>query len=287
MPRSMTAYARITEDNSWGSITCELRSVNHRFLEVGFRMPDVLRESETALRDMTRKKLTRGKIDCSVQIAFNHSDAGSTLDLEVAQSHIEIAQAIANKLSDAAPISAVDIMQLPGVIKDASIEVSQVNKAGKKAFDLALDQMLEGREREGAKLAKMVGQRLAGIESQIAIVRENLPEILQQQRTRLHEKLNELKEQMDEQRLEQEMVIIANRADVDEELDRLEAHISEIRLALKSKESIGRRLDFLMQELNREANTLGSKSISSTTTQVSVELKVLIEQMREQIQNIE
>ena len=287
MPRSMTAYARITEENSWGSITCELRSVNHRFLEVGFRMPDVLRESETALRDMTRKKLTRGKIDCSVQIAFNHSDAGSSLDLEVAQSHIEIAQAIANKLSDAAPISAIDIMQLPGVIKDASIEASQVNKAGKKAFDLALDQMLEGREREGAKLAEMVEQRLAGIESQIAIVRENLPEILQQQRTRLHEKLNELKEQMDEQRLEQEMVIIANRADVDEELDRLEAHISEIRLALKSKESIGRRLDFLMQELNREANTLGSKSISSTTTQVSVELKVLIEQMREQIQNIE
>ena len=287
MPRSMTAYARITEENSWGSITCELRSVNHRFLEVGFRMPDVLRESETVLRDMTRKKLTRGKIDCSVQIAFNHSDAGSSLDLEVAQSHIEIAQAIANKLSDAAPISAIDIMQLPGVIKDASIEASQVNKAGKKAFDLALDQMLEGREREGAKLAEMVEQRLAGIESQIAIVRENLPEILQQQRTRLHEKLNELKEQMDEQRLEQEMVIIANRADVDEELDRLEAHISEIRLALKSNESIGRRLDFLMQELNREANTLGSKSISSITTQVSVELKVLIEQMREQIQNIE
>jgi uncharacterized protein (TIGR00255 family) len=147
--------------------------------------------------------------------------------------------------------------------------------------------MLEGREREGAKLAEMVEQRLVGIESQIAIVRENLHEILQQQRTRLHEKLNELKEQMDEQRLEQEMVIIANRADVDEELDRLEAHISEIRLALKSNESIGRRLDFLMQELNREANTLGSKSISNITTQVSVELKVLIEQMREQIQNIE
>ncbi len=287
MPRSMTAYARITEENSWGSITCELRSVNHRFLEVSFRMPDILRESETALRDMTRKKLTRGKIDCSVQIAFNHSDAGSTLDLEVAQSHIEIAQAIANKLSDAAPISPVDIMKLPGVIKDASIEAKQINKAGQQAFDLALDQMLEGREREGVKLAGMVEQRLIGIESQITIVRENLPKILQQQRTRLHEKLNELKEQMDEQRLEQEMVIIANRADVDEELDRLEAHISEIRLALKSNESIGRRLDFLMQELNREANTLGSKSISSTTTQVSVELKVLIEQMREQIQNIE
>jgi uncharacterized protein (TIGR00255 family) len=222
-----------------------------------------------------------------VQIAFNHSDAGSILDLEAAQSHIEIAQAIANKLSDAAPISAVDIMKLPGVIKDASIEAKQINKAGRQAFDLALDQMLEGREREGAKLAEMVEQRLVGIESQIAIVRKNLPEILQQQRTRLHKKLNELKEQIDEQRLEQEMVIIANRADIDEELDRLEAHIIEIRLALKSNESIGRRLDFLMQELNREANTLGSKSISNITTQASVELKVLIEQMREQIQNIE
>ena len=287
MPRSMTAYARITEDKSWGSITCELRSVNHRFLEVGFRMPDVLRESETILRDMTRKKLTRGKIDCSLQIAFSHADASSSLDLEAAQSHIEIAQAIASKLSDAAPISAIDIMKLPGVIKDSNIDGKEVNKACHHAFDLALDQMLEGREREGAKLADMVEQRLVGIESQIAIVRDNVPEILQQQRTRLHEKLNELKEQMDEQRVEQEMVIIANRADVDEELDRLEAHISEIRLALKSRESIGRRLDFLMQELNREANTLGSKSISNITTQVSVELKVLIEQMREQIQNIE
>jgi uncharacterized protein (TIGR00255 family) len=287
MPRSMTAYARITEDNSWGSITCELRSVNHRFLDVGFRMPDILRESETNLREMARKKLTRGKVDCSLQIAFNHSNAGSTLDLDVAQAHIEIAQVIANKLSDAAPISAVDIMKLPGVIKDASIDPKEVNTACQLAFDIALDQMLEGREREGIKLAAMIEQRLVGIESQIVIVRENLPEILNQQKVRLSEKLGELKEQMDEQRLEQEMVIIANRADVDEELDRLEAHISEIRLALKSTESIGRRLDFLMQELNREANTLGSKSISNITTQVSVELKVLIEQMREQIQNIE
>ena len=287
MPRSMTAYARITEDNSWGSITCELRSVNHRFLDVGFRMPDILRESETNLREMARKKLTRGKVDCSLQIAFNHSNAGSTLDLDVAQAHIEIAQVIANKLSDAAPISAVDIMKLPGVIKDASIDPKEVNTACQLAFDIALDQMLEGREREGIKLAAMVEQRLVGIESQIVIVRENLPEILNQQKVRLSEKLGDLKDQMDEQRLEQEMVIIANRADVDEELDRLEAHISEIRLALKSTESIGRRLDFLMQELNREANTLGSKSISNITTQVSVELKVLIEQMREQIQNIE
>jgi uncharacterized protein (TIGR00255 family) len=178
-------------------------------------------------------------------------------------------------------------MKLPGVLKDSVVNAKQLSQSGIQAFDLALDQMLEGRAREGEKLADMIEQRLSGIETQIVLVRQNLPEILQQQRNRLHEKLSELKDQLDEQRLEQEMVIIANRADVDEELDRLEAHVIEIRRVLNESASIGRRLDFLMQELNREANTLGSKSISTISTQASVELKVLIEQMREQIQNIE
>ncbi|MDG2018600.1 MAG: YicC family protein [Porticoccaceae bacterium] len=287
MPRSMTAYARITEEHSWGSISCELKSVNHRFLEIGFRMPESLREAETTLRDMARKKLGRGKIDCSVQVAFNHSDSSSELDLEAARRHIKTVESIAAEIAQAAPVSAVDIMRLPGVLKDSSVDAKQLNKAGIQAFDLALDQMLEGREREGEKLADMIEQRLSGIETQVALVRQNLPEILKQQRNRLQEKLSELKDQLDEQRLEQEMVIIANRADVDEELDRLETHVIEIRRVLNESASIGRRLDFLMQELNREANTLGSKSISNITTQASVELKVLIEQMREQIQNIE
>jgi uncharacterized protein (TIGR00255 family) len=178
-------------------------------------------------------------------------------------------------------------MKLPGVLKDSAVNAKQLSKSGIQAFDLALDQMIEGRAREGEKLADMIEQRLSGIETQVTLVRQNLPEILQQQRSRLHEKLSELKDQLDEQRLEQEMVIIANRADVDEELDRLEAHVIEIRRVLNESASIGRRLDFLMQELNREANTLGSKSISTISTQASVELKVLIEQMREQIQNIE
>lgn len=287
MPRSMTAYARITEEHNWGSISFELKSVNHRFLEVGFRMPESLRETETTLRDMARKKLGRGKIDCSVQIAFNRLDASSELDLEVAREHINIVESISSEITQPGPISAVDIMKLPGVLKDSALDAKQLTKAGIKAFDLALDQMLEGREREGEKLADMIEQRLLGIETQIALVRKNLPEILEFQRNRLYEKLSELKDQLDEQRLEQEMVIIANRADVDEEIDRLEAHVIEIRRVLNNKESVGRRLDFLMQELNREANTLGSKSISTITTQASVELKVLIEQMREQIQNIE
>ena len=287
MPRSMTAYARITEEHNWGSISCELKSVNHRFLEVGFRMPESLREAETTLRDMARKKLGRGKIDCSVQITFNHSDASSELDLETAREHIKIVESISAEITQPGTISAIDIMKLPGVLKDSSIDTKQLSKAGIQAFDLALDQMLEGRAREGEKLANMIEQRLSGIEAQIAVVRKHLPEILTQQRNRLHEKLAELKDQLDEQRLEQEMVIISNRADVDEELDRLEAHVIEIRRVLGDQASIGRRLDFLMQELNREANTLGSKSISNITTQASVELKVLIEQMREQIQNIE
>lgn len=287
MPRSMTAYARITEEHNWGSISCELKSVNHRFLEVGFRMPESVREAETTLRDMARKKLGRGKIDCSVQITFNHSDASSELDLETAREHIKIVESISAEITQPGTISAIDIMKLPGVLKDSSIDIKQLSKAGIQAFDLALDQMLEGRSREGEKLANMIEQRLLGIEAQIALVRKHLPEILEQQRNRLHEKLAELKDQLDEQRLEQEMVIISNRADVDEELDRLEAHVIEIRRVLGDQASIGRRLDFLMQELNREANTLGSKSISNITTQASVELKVLIEQMREQIQNIE
>ena len=287
MPRSMTAYARITEEHSWGSISCELKSVNHRFLEIGVRMPESLREAETTLRDMARKKLGRGKIDCSVQIAFNHFDNTSDLDLEAARGHIKTVESIAAEIKQAAAISAVDIMKLPGVLKDSAVNAKQLSKSAIQAFDLALDQMLEGRTREGEKLADMIEQRLSGIETQVVLVRQNLPEILQQQRNRLHEKLSELKDQLDEQRLEQEMVIIANRADVDEELDRLEAHVIEIRRVLNESASIGRRLDFLMQELNREANTLGSKSISNITTQASVELKVLIEQMREQIQNIE
>ena len=287
MPRSMNAYARITVENSWGSISCELKSVNHRFLEIGFRMPESLRETENSLRDMARKKLGRGKIDCSVQIAFSHSDVSSGLDIETAREHIKIVESIAAEIAKPEAISAVDIMKLPGVLKDSAIDTKQLIAAGVQAFDLALDQMLEGRAREGDKLADMIEQRLSGIETQIALVRKHLPDILQQQRNRLEEKLAELKEQLDEQRLEQEMVIIANRTDVDEEIDRLEAHVSEIRRVLGDSESIGRRLDFLMQELNREANTLGSKSISNITTQASVELKVLIEQMREQIQNIE
>lgn len=287
MPRSMTAFARNTIEFSWGSVTCELRSVNHRFLETGFRLPETMREIEMPLREIARKTLTRGKVDCSLQVNFNNSDASINADMELVRRTIDIAKKVAAELQNPAPVSPLDIMRWPGILKDQEIDTGDLHRAATQTFKATVEQLLEGRQREGDKLADMIEQRLSGIETQIALVRCELPGILDQQRQRLQEKLQDLKTQLDEDRLEQEMVIVANRADVDEELDRLEAHISEIRLALQSTDAIGRRLDFLMQELNREANTLGSKSISALTTQVSVELKVLIEQMREQIQNIE
>lgn len=287
MPRSMTAFARNTVDFSWGSVSCELRSVNHRFLETGFRLPETMREVEMQLREIARKKLTRGKVDIALQVSFNNNDAAVSADMVLAKRYIDIAEQMANELQNPAPISPLEIMRWPGILKDQDVKSQSLHKAAIQTFSETVDQLLEGRQREGDKLAEMIEQRLSGIETQLAIVRENLPTILEHQRTRLNEKLESLRCQVDEDRLEQEMVIISNRADVDEELDRLEAHISEIRRVLNSKESIGRRLDFLMQELNREANTLGSKSIAGVTTQASVELKVLIEQMREQIQNIE
>ena len=287
MPRSMTAFARSTMDFDWGSVTCELRSVNHRFLETNFRLPETMREVEMPLREIARKKLNRGKVDCAVQVNFNHKDSSIQADIALARQYIDIAEKLAAELQDPAPISPMEIMRWPGILKDQDIDSKALHQAAIETMANTVEQLLDSRQREGDKLADMIEQRLVGVESQIAVVRKELPTILSLQRQRLHEKLDDLKAQLDEDRLEQEMVIIANRADVDEELDRLEAHISEIRLTLSSDNSIGRRLDFLMQELNREANTLGSKSIAGATTQASVELKVLIEQMREQIQNIE
>ncbi len=287
MPRSMTAFARNTTDFPWGSVTCELRSVNHRFLETGFRLPETLRQVEMSLREIARKKLSRGKVDCSIQLAFNSTDATVSADLTLAKQYIELAQQLAVQIDNPAAISPLDIMRWPGVLKEQDVESEHLQTAAIETFKLTVSQLLEGRQREGDKLADMIEQRLVGIQEQTTIVRENLPDILAHQRTRLEEKMADMKSQLDENRLEQEMVIIANRTDVDEELDRLDVHIAEIRRVLQSSDSIGRRLDFLMQELNREANTLGSKSIAGVTTQASVELKVLIEQMREQIQNLE
>jgi uncharacterized protein (TIGR00255 family) len=283
----MTAFARHTIDYPWGAISCELRSVNSRYLETHFRMPDTVRASEMALRELARQKLTRGKLDISLSLAYNQGEGGISADLQVAQQYLKLAEQLAANMANPAPLSALDILRWPGVIKEQQVEAEQLLAAVKETFAATVEQLIAARQREGDKLAELIEQRLVAIGEQLQLVRSELPSILDQQRQRLRSKLADFAAELDQQRLEQEMVIIANRADVDEELDRLDTHIAEIRRALADKKPSGRRLDFLMQELNREANTLGSKSLASLTTQVSVELKVLIEQMREQIQNIE
>ena len=287
MPRSMTAFARHTLETNWGAVSCELRSVNSRYLETHFRMPDSVRASEMALREQARQKLTRGKLDISISLAFNQGDSAVSADLTVAEQYLKLAEQLAANMNNPAPLSALDVLRWPGVIKEQQVDNDVLQEAVKACFTETVTELVSARQREGDKLAELIEQRLVAIGEQVNLVRAELPAILDQQRQRLRTKLEEFTAELDPQRLEQEMVIIANRADVDEELDRLETHITEIRRALADKKPSGRRLDFLMQELNREANTLGSKSLASLTTQVSVELKVLIEQMREQIQNIE
>mgnify|MGYP000135285678 FL=1 len=289
MTRSMTAFARQEAEHAWGSLIWEIRSVNHRYLEPHLRLPESLRDLEGSLREQLRKKLSRGKVECTLRFHPEAQAQQLTVNTDFAKELIAAADEVAalSLSGNTQPMNPLDVLRWPGVLQDAQIDMDQVKAEGLKLFGAALDDLLAGREREGAELNALIEQRLVAIEAIVVEVREKLPQILQAQRDNLRSRLEELKEDLDEGRLEQEMVMLAQKADVDEEMDRLNTHVQEVRRVLKQKGPIGRRLDFLMQELNREANTLSSKSIVAETTQCAVDLKVLIEQMREQIQNIE
>ncbi|GAA6151248.1 YicC/YloC family endoribonuclease [Pseudoteredinibacter isoporae] len=287
MPRSMTGFARSEQQYSWGNISWELRSVNHRYLEPNFRLPEAHRNLEPNLREQIRNKLSRGKLDISLNIQLGSLEQGQ---LGLNQDLID--QLItANKqlqgLGEFSPLDPLELLKWPGVIVEDRINAEQLKQDALEQFSGTIDQLIDSRNREGTELANMIEQRLQGISEQVTLVRGLMPHILQAQREKLQERLGDLKAELDADRVEQEIVILAQKADVDEELDRLDTHVTEVRRTLKQKGAIGRRLDFLMQELNREANTLSSKSIVTDTTAAAVELKVLIEQMREQIQNIE
>lgn len=284
---SMTAFARCEVNESWGSLVWELRSVNHRYLEPGFRLPDTFRFLESALREQLRKKLQRGKVDCTLQFQPAVNREALTIDAELAQRYVQAAEAINSFLTAPAPLSAADFLFRPGVLCESGPDRETVTAVALSLFADALREMEGVREREGAALAVFMLERLQKMREQAAIVRSALPEILATQKQKLRDRLNELQGELNQDRIEQELVHVAQRCDVDEELDRLDTHITEVERILKGKGAVGRKLDFLMQELNREANTLSSKSISTTTTQAAVELKVLIEQVREQVQNIE
>ncbi|MDX2422953.1 MAG: YicC/YloC family endoribonuclease [Amphritea sp.] len=287
MTRSMTAFARQEAQHEWGSLIWEVRSVNHRYLEPHLRLPESLRDIEGPLREALRKKLSRGKIECTLRFVAEAQSQTLTVNETFARELLDAAQQMENLLQVSKPIDTMDLLRWPGVLQDTSLDMDAVKKAALSLFHTALDELIESRAREGVELAALIDQRLDTITEIVVDVRSKLPGILQAQRDNLKARLEEFKADLDQNRVEQEMVILAQKADVDEEMDRLNTHVQEVKRVLKSKGPIGRRLDFLMQELNREANTLSSKSIVTDTTQSAVELKVLIEQMREQIQNIE
>ena len=287
MPSSMTAFARQTIECDWGTAAWEIRSVNHRYLETNFRMPETVRDIEMGLRELARKHLQRGKVDCSLQLNIATKTGAVDVNQALTDQYISVCEQLANQMENPAPVSPVDILKWPGALKEPEVDKDALKQALTTLFEDTLIQLEEGRGREGEKLKALIAQRLDAITSEVDTVRTKLPQLLAAQKQKIIDRLHEVSADLNSDRLEQELVFLAQKADVDEELDRLDTHLSEIRQVLNRREPIGRRLDFLMQELNREANTLASKSIASDTTQSSVELKVLIEQMREQIQNIE
>ncbi|WP_410505427.1 YicC/YloC family endoribonuclease [Halomonas sp. ANAO-440] len=283
----MTAFARQSREGEWGSLQLELRSVNQRYLEPHFRLPEALRDLEPAFRETLRTRLGRGKVECNLR--FDPTSASETLAVNHSRLSA-LAQAL-GEVRDALPQSpmpdALALLDHPGVLESQGVDLDAVKAEANALFQAALDELIEARAREGEKLAVLIRDRLVGVREQVVEVRRLMPTILERQRTQLLERLETVKAELDPQRLEAELVLLAQKADVDEELDRLATHVSEVERQLKQKGPMGRRLDFLMQELNREANTLSSKSVVANTTRCAVELKVLIEQMREQIQNIE
>lgn len=289
MIRSMTAFSRQTSQQNWGTLVWELRSVNHRYLEPSFKLHESNRNLEPLLRDKLRKQLSRGKVECGLrlQIQQDASHAELSINQTLLQQVINASEIIQSQLNNPAPLDALKVMQWPGVLEESQVDAEAIQQQALDAFQLALTQLNESRAREGAELQQMIVQRLNTIDEITKAVRAQMPVILAAQKTKIEERMAELKADLNPERIEQEIVLLAQKADVDEELDRLETHVAEVRRVLNKGGACGRRLDFLMQELNREANTLSSKAIVSDSTQAAVELKVLIEQMREQIQNIE
>ncbi|EPC00793.1 hypothetical protein L861_13460 [Litchfieldella anticariensis FP35 = DSM 16096] len=287
MVHSMTAFARQSREADWGSLQLELRSVNQRYLDLHFRLPETLRDLEPAYRDTLRAKLARGKVECTLR--FEPSAVGENLTIN-RERLAELTRALLEVRSELPGVAMPDALALldhPGIVDTQGLDMDVVKTAALELFDAALNDLTAGRAREGEQLAALIEHRLKGVREQVNTVRALLPSILERQRTQLLERLEAVRAELDPQRLEAELTLLAQKADVDEELDRLETHVTEVERQLKQKGPVGRRLDFLMQELNREANTLSSKAVVAESTRCAVELKVLIEQMREQIQNIE
>ncbi|MFS0825263.1 YicC/YloC family endoribonuclease [Pseudomonas phoenicis] len=287
MVHSMTAFARVERAGSQGTLAWELRSVNHRYLEPHLRLPEALRDLEGAVREGLRQSLSRGKVECTLRLAEETAGKPLQVDRERAAQLVAAAETVAGLIRQPAPLNPLEVLAWPGVLVADASDPQALNAEALGLFDEALEELLAGRVREGRELARLIGERLDAMGQEVATLRTLVPQMLAAQRQKVLDRFHDMQAELDPQRLEQEMVLLAQKSDVAEELDRLETHITEVRRVLKSAGAAGRRLDFLMQELNREANTLGSKAFDPRSTQAAVNLKVLIEQMREQVQNIE
>ncbi|WP_022955277.1 YicC/YloC family endoribonuclease [Perlucidibaca piscinae] len=286
--RSMTAFARAMQHGPFGQLSVELRSVNSRHLELTLRLPDVLRDLEHSWRERLRQQIGRGKVELTLRLDAGDSLAdGVVLDQERVRQLLQAAHEIEDLARHVGPVDPVALLRLPGVLRTQEADATALTATAEALLTQALADFLAMRAREGCALTALVEQRLQGVAREVSAVQDRLPGILAHYRERLLERIREAKAELAAERVEQEVVLFAQKLDVAEELDRVLAHLAEIRRVLTGGGAIGRRLDFLMQELNREANTLGSKAVTADSAWSSVELKVLIEQMREQIQNIE
>lgn len=288
MTRSMTAFARVESQGDWGRLAWEIRSVNHRYLETGLRLPDELRGIEGEVRARINQRIARGKVDCALRFE-KAGDTGDALRVNeaLAARVIEAATRVSRMMPEPAPINALDVLRWPGVMEQREIDQDALGRAALALLEAALEELGAARAREGAKMRDVVLQRCASMRTVTGTLRTQVPLIIENIRARHVQRLQDLAGTLDPVRVEQESAVLLQRLDVAEELDRLESHLEEVVRVLNQREPVGRRLDFLMQELNREANTLGSKSAHVDTSGASIELKVLIEQIREQIQNLE
>jgi len=288
MIRSMTAFALASSEQAGAELTWELRSVNHRYLEVFVRLPEELRAMEPLVRERVTARLGRGKLECVLRCSWAPAQATVLeIDKPRLKAVLNACREIETRSSEATSPGVMELLRWPGVVREPEPDTGAAQQHALELLDEALDELVATREREGEQIKGLLSVRLEGVDTQVAKARARLPEVQQKMRSRMETKLADLAAKADNDRLEQELVILTQKLDIDEELDRLDGHVTETRRVLERDEPVGRRLDFLMQEFNREANTLGSKSADGETTAVSVELKVLIEQMREQVQNVE
>lgn len=282
----MTAFASGERTTPWGTLACELRSVNHRFLEIGTRLPDDLRALEPALRERIGARMSRGKIDVGMRLRAPEGGESLRVDAAVVDQLAGIAREMLPKFP-MMQVGFTELLQFPGVLGTRATDTAALHAEALALLDGVISDFVAAREREGASLAAVIGERNDAIARIAADVRTLVPQIRAALKVKLEARLADLAQPVDPGRFEQELVLGLQKLDVDEELDRLDSHVAELKRALKQKEPVGRRLDFLLQEFNREANTLGSKSVDARTSNAAVELKVLIDQIREQIQNIE